>query len=90
VTRLACADTRQVERKRAAFISKQTCGYFPASFNKGLEILEAALAMGRQADLLGLDEVHTRMEAVRARSGAPNRIAKIKTWLLTGQVEPVN
>ncbi len=88
VTRLACADTRQVERRRAAFISQQACGYSsPRSFDKGLEILEGALAIGRQADPLGPEEVQTRMDAARVLGKTPSRASRIKSWLLTGQTE---
>src|SRR5918998_1490825 len=48
VTRLACADTEEVERERAAYIRSRagrTIG-----FNEGLEILAGALAIGCQAD----------------------------------------
>src|SRR5918911_3145087 len=48
VTRLACADTPEVERKRSAYIRSQ----MPKgrlSIEKGIEILEGALAIGRQA-----------------------------------------
>ena len=39
------------------------------SFQKGLEVLEGALAIGRQADLLAPEEVTTRMNFVQ-RSAA--------------------
>ncbi len=87
VTRLACADTREVEHQRAAFIRKQVHGYFPSSFDKGLEILEGALAIGRQADPLGPEEVQTRMDAARVPGKTPSRASRIKSWLLTGQTE---
>jgi hypothetical protein len=59
VTRLACADTPEVERERAAYIHWHTARRFP--FQAGLEVLEGALAIGRQADALGPDTVKTRM-----------------------------
>jgi hypothetical protein len=68
VTRLACADSPKVEARRAAYIDRHLSGYphcFP--FEAGLQALVGALAIGRQADPLGLEEVQTRMEAVRPR-----------------------
>src|SRR5215203_4805354 len=84
-TRLACADTPAVEAQRAAYISsKRVTAY---SFECGLKELEGALAIGRQADTLGIDEVRTRLEKVQscassAASVADSRIfAKVKSWL---------
>jgi hypothetical protein len=58
VSRLACADTPDVEVKRAAFInSKEGPNH---SFEYGLKVLEDALAIGRQADLLEIDDVRRR------------------------------
>jgi hypothetical protein len=66
VTRLACADTSAVEERRSAFIkSKSVTGH---SFEYGLKVLEDALAIGRQADALGVDEVRTRLEKVQSAS----------------------
>jgi hypothetical protein len=65
VTRLACADTKEVELAREAYINWQLRYGFSIPFNKGLEVLEGALAIGRQADPLGPEEVRTRMDAVR-------------------------
>jgi hypothetical protein len=63
VTRLACADTPAVEAQRAAYISsKRVTAY---SFEGGLKVLEGALAIGRQADTLGINEVRTRLEKVQ-------------------------
>src|ERR1700761_7377613 len=58
VTRLACADTPEVELKRAHYIEVRInlgqlfLGNF--EFERGLRALEGALAIGRQADPLGL------------------------------------
>ncbi len=73
VTRLACADKPEVERARAAYIREHLGNYhcFGVPFEVGLEVLEGALAIGRQADPLGPEEVQTRMGAARARSGRP-------------------
>ncbi len=72
VTRLACADTPRVERKRAAYIRRRTwfyCGFVP--FEQGLQVLEGALAIGRQADPIPLQDVSSRLDA--ARAAAPRR-----------------
>jgi hypothetical protein len=47
VMRLACADTREVERKRMAFISSHDRRGL--TFQSRLGVLEGALAIGRQA-----------------------------------------
>ncbi len=71
VTRLACADTPEIESQREDYILRHTCGYFLLPFYVGLEVLEGALAIGRQADPLEPDEVQTRIEAARARKSRP-------------------
>ena len=86
VTRLACADTPEIEQQRAAYIHWHTARRFP--FQEGLEVLEGALAIGRQADALGLDTVKTRMGAVQGRATMDTSVAdadnslfsKIKGW----------
>ncbi len=92
VTRLACADTREVEKARADYIHRHTRGYphTHIPFDKGLEVLEGALAIGRHADPLGPEEVQSRMDAVRAPSKqkAAWRASKIKNWLSMKQTEP--
>jgi hypothetical protein len=93
VTRLACADTPEVERERATYIHWHTARRL--MFQEGLEVLEGALAIGRQADALGLDTVKTRMGAVQGRATTPTSVAdsplfsKIKGWFgATKQNEP--
>ncbi len=99
VTRLACADTKGVELAREAYINWRTRHDYILPFNKGLEVLEGALAIGRQADPLGPDEVLTRMEAARAGQFQPTRAAtpapvpdtpfsKVKGWLTMRETEP--
>ncbi len=87
VTRLACADTPEVEKARATYINRamsRSCTRFP--FDRGLSVLESALAIGRQAHLFPFEEVKSRMEAVQARATNPTSIpdtplfAKIKDW----------
>src|SRR5215204_5202355 len=63
VTRLACADTPEVEAQRAAFIkSKQVYGH---SFDYGLKVLEKALAIGRQAGDMTVADARSRMDEVQ-------------------------
>jgi hypothetical protein len=51
VTRLACADTPEIEQERAEYIQRHTRGYpYGIPFEVGLMALEGALAIGRQAD----------------------------------------
>ena len=102
VTRLACADTPEVERARAAYIRHHAGNYryFGVPFENGLEVLDGALGIGRQADPLGPDEVLTRMDAARAGRSkppwaadpvpAPGKafISKVKSWLTSKEPEP--
>ena len=85
VTRLACADTRQVEWEREVYIAQYLrCRI---SFHDRLEVLEGALAIGRQADVLATDEVRSRLDAAQQSAKAPTSVAdhfkfsKIKEWL---------
>ena len=66
VTRLACADTEQIERERAAYIHTRTRRRI--SFEEGLAVLEGALAIGRQADDLDAADVTSRMSTARNRT----------------------
>jgi hypothetical protein len=91
VTRLACADESPVERERAAYIGSRTAGSL--TFEEGLQTLEGALAIGRQAEALAPDAVQT-MDLVQGRATSPTSVAdsavfsKIKSWLLaTKQTE---
>lgn len=69
VTRLACADTPEVERRRAAYIRRRTWFLFDLlPFNRGLKVLEGALAIGCQADPFASDEVQARLDAVKAEA----------------------
>ena len=84
VTRLACADTPAIEAKRAAFIKSRNVPAY--SFERGLKLLEEALAIGRQANTLALDTVRIRMHDVQARARSANSVAdspvfgKVKSW----------
>lgn len=76
VTRLACADTPEIERKRTAYIIRHAGRWVIGSdFDKGLQVLEGALAIGQQADPLGPEEVQDRMGAARLGRGKPKRTA---------------
>src|SRR3954463_2698965 len=66
VTRLACADTEQIERERAAYIHTRMRRRI--SFEEGLAVLEGALAIGRQADDLDAADVTSRMSTARSRA----------------------
>jgi len=72
VTRLACADTAQIERKRGAYIHSRTSGRI--SFEEGLAVLESALAIGRQADDLDDADVGSRMSTARSRAKHPTSV----------------
>jgi hypothetical protein len=84
VTRLACADTMEIEREREAYIGLRMRYRLP--LREGLQILEGALAIGRQADGLAPEEVTTRLETVRQSASLPtpaassSNLAKIKAW----------
>ncbi len=94
VTRLACADTPEVELARARYIDQHVdvgrimqCQF---SFERGLAALEGALAIGRQADPLGLDVAASRLEAARAPAKQEKKKsgflpAAMKAWLRRGK-----
>ncbi len=91
VTRLACAGTPEVEREREAYIQSQT-PEGGLSIEKGIEILEGALAIGRQAEPLAPETARTRLEAVRGKaptaSAKPNRPPSAKkAWFTTKVLE---
>ena len=85
VTRLACADTPDVERRREAYIANHA-GH-GVSFQRGLEILEGALAIGRRAEDLAVEEVKTRLQVVQREATTATSVpdttvfTKIKSWL---------
>jgi hypothetical protein len=87
VTRLACADTAEVERRREVHIASRMRYRLP--FRDGLEVLEGALAIGRQADFLAREEVRTRMDVVQRDAATPTSVAdsplfsKIKAWFVS-------
>jgi hypothetical protein len=94
VMRLACADTWWVECKRWAYIQAQL-PLWTVTMERGIEILEGALAIGRQAEPLVPEVAHARLEAVKEEvltaSPKPKRplLKKVKSWL-TAELEPAN
>ena len=94
VTRLACADTTEIECKRASYIGSQTSGHY--SFEKGLLILEHALAIGRKAEAVPPDAVKTRLLAVQASATTAKSVpdtplfAAMKSWLLKKHTVPAD
>ena len=101
VTRLACAGTLETERRREAYIQAQmlkgrlTKGRL--SIEKGIEILEGALAIGWQPKQPALDMVRTRMDAAKAKATTvaskpdSSLFGKVTAWLTVGKVlEPTD
>lgn len=85
VTRLACADTEEVERQRRLYIASRVSRFMSTA--RGIQILEGALAIGRQADRLPEPTVEARMAAVKDQANAISLpevtpvLAKMKGWL---------
>ena len=92
VTRLACADTWTVEGERASYIQSHMTD--PINVAKGIEILEGALAIGRQAEPLMPEIIRTRMDTVRDRATTATSVpdsplfAKVKAWAAKKALEP--
>ena len=84
VTRLACADTTEIERKRASYIGLQAAGHY--TFEKGLSILEHALVIGRKAEAVPSDAVKTRLLTVQTSAATATSVpdtplfAVMKSW----------
>src|SRR4051794_40800784 len=68
ITRLACADTDEIERQRQAYISSRMTRFM--SLERGIEILEGALAIGRQAEPITLPVVKERMSVAKEKGSA--------------------
>jgi hypothetical protein len=66
VTRLACADSDEIEEQRQTYISSRMTPF--TSLTSGIEILEGALAIGRQAEPLDCPLVEARMSAVKEKA----------------------
>jgi hypothetical protein len=92
VTRLACADIPKIEREREAVIRSHMREYdfgflSHTRFENGIKALEAALAIGRQAERPLFAEVEGRMDAARNAPAEPvlkwdrGLSSKLKSWL---------
>jgi len=69
VTRLACADTPEIEKKRAAYLARHARRVWFAPYidmDAELKVLDGVLAIGRQADAFHNNTAEARLEAVRA------------------------
>ena len=95
VTRLACADTWWVEFKRWAYIQTQL-PLWTLTMERGIEILEGALAIGRQAEPLPLETAHARLETVKEEaltaSSKPSSscLGNAKAWFAAKVLEPAD
>jgi hypothetical protein len=82
VMRLACADSKKIEQKRQTYISSKMLRYM--SLDRGIEVLEGALAIGRQADPIAVPMLEERMSSAREKvSSASPKTRKAKKPLLT-------
>lgn len=85
VTRLACADSEEIEQQRRTYINSKLTPLL--STGRGIEILEGALAIGRQADPLAKPILESRLSAMKAKGDATRSwragsvLAKAKAWL---------
>jgi hypothetical protein len=79
VTRLACADTPDVECERETYITARIRGRL--TFEEGLAILEGALAIGRQADALSIGAVQHRLDAARREGITRSSLADTRLLL---------
>jgi hypothetical protein len=66
VTRLACADTPDVEARRTAYIASRSRGC--RSFQDQLQVLAGALRIGRQADDVEPTEAAERLRKAQSRA----------------------
>jgi hypothetical protein len=65
VTRLACADGDEIEQQRRIYISSRVTPFM--SLERGIEVLEGVLAIGRQADQIALPVAEERMAAAKEK-----------------------
>ena len=96
VTRLACADSPEVERERQAHIDRHVRrDYVDLPFERGLAILDGALAIGRRAEDLDPVELGSRLDAARSLAAEPSParaqpfFARVRQWLRRKEAEPV-
>ena len=95
VTRLACADSAKVERERASYIQAHMT--YPIDMEKGIEVLEGALAIGRRTKRPKPNVVRTRMDAAKAKATTAaskpdsSLFGKVTAWLTANKVlEPAD
>ena len=74
VTRLACADTDEIEQQRESYISCKMAPFTPMT--RGIQILEGALAIGRRAEPLEQLVVESRMLAVKEKASITSKANK--------------
>ncbi len=79
VTRLACADTPEVEQEREAYIAARL--RWRQSFRERLAILEGALAIGRLAGAPVPAEARARLEEVRRGATTPTSVGEPASWV---------
>lgn len=65
VARLACADSEEVEQQRQTYISKRNSRFM--SLQRGIDVLEGALSIGRQADPISLPALDARLSTAREK-----------------------
>jgi hypothetical protein len=64
--RLACADTDEIEQQRQSYISSRMSTF--TRLTRGIQILEGALAIGREAEPPELPVLEARMSAVKEKA----------------------
>jgi hypothetical protein len=84
VTRLACADTPDVEAERAAYIESRSRGR--RSFQERLQVLEDVLMIGRQADEVAPDEAIARMQKVQSQASDLTSLRVFSAWFKTSEL----
>src|SRR4051812_37785267 len=81
VTRLACADTAEVEMERETHIASRLRWRLP--FPERLRILEGALAIGRHADALAPEEARGRLVLLQRNANTPTSATDYSLLSLT-------
>jgi hypothetical protein len=82
VTRLACADTAEVEQQRKVYIASRL--RYCRSFREGIDILEGALAMGRRADEIAPEQVGIRLDVVQRRAATAASVSTLPALFRIG------
>jgi hypothetical protein len=88
VARLACADTPEIESRRKYYINSRVTGWITT--REGIEILEGALAIGRQAEKLASEVTNTRLDGAKEKASQPEpqsgMCSKVKVWFASQKV----